>query len=229
MPDFATLYSGYTDDQLLTLHEDRANLTDAAQDALLAEIKSRRLDLPVPLAPGIIPLAPAIMPNPGEDDKDQDGLVGLITFWNGLDLGDACDHLEHAGIHFTVEQFPGDAQSPPYFQIRVHPAVRPQAEAVLRSSMGLFPLQESDNDGYTEGEGYIDDGSLVTLGVFEDQAEAEQTSTILSNAGIFHKLSAPSDREEEDDRTGYSVEVHATDLDRGLSVVAAALGVNDAP
>ncbi len=214
-----TLYRDLSDSELLTLHDDASNLTDEAQQALRSEIASRRLQI----------TSPAVATPPAEYVPDlvtnlhDDGLVSLITFYNGTDLALACDHLAHADIELSVHPTPATDITPTTYQIRVQAAQRPNAELVLRDTMGLFPLQEAAGS-YTEGTGYIDDGDMVILGEFQDVAEANQTATLLSNAGIDYRLTPPDDDGEHDD-PGYSIEVHAADLDRGLQVVAKGLGL----
>ena len=219
----AAVYRDLSDAELLNLHDDAGNLTDQAQQALRAEIASRHLAIP----------APADTTPPAQYVPDlvsnlhDDGLVSLITFWNGLDLGLACDHLGDAGIELTVHPSAASEAAPASFQIRVAPSDRPRAEQILRVTMGLFPEQEAAS-AYTEGAGYIDSGDLVILGEFQDSAEAEQTRTILTQAGFVHRFTPPFEDGKDDgenDQPGYSIEVHADDLDRALELVAKGLGL----
>ncbi len=215
-----TLYRDLSDSELLTLHEDGANLTDEAQQALRAEIASRHLRV----------TSPAVESKPAEYVPDlvtnlhDDGLVSLITFFNGTDLALACDHLGDAGIELAVQPSSPSDIAPASYQIRVAASTQAEAEQVLRGTMGLFPLQETAG-AYTEGTGYIDDGDMVILGEFQTLTETNQTATLLSNAGIDYRLTPPDDDGEQDD-PGYSIEVHAADLDRGLEVVAKGLGLS---
>jgi len=226
MPDenelnrLTALYRDMSDTQLLDLHADAANLTDDAQEVLRAEIRSRGLKIPPPAA--------AAESKPAEyvpdlvTDLHSDGLVALITFYNGLDLGLACDHLGDAGIELTVQPYPGTDVSPAAFQIRVAPEDRARAEEILREKMGLFPKQEviAEEDDAPEPA----DVDMVILGEFPDEDETAQTTAALDAAGIIYRMTPPYD-DGENDAPGYTVEVHAADLDRGLAVVADALGL----
>jgi hypothetical protein len=151
-------------------------------------------------------------------DLHGDGLVALITFYNGLDLGQACDHLGDAGIELAVRPIPGTDVQPEAFQIRVSPADQPRAEEILHGKMGLFPKPEMD------GEDALPGGEMVILGEFPTESEATQATQALEEEGILYRLTPPYD-DGENDAPGYSVEVHADDLDRGLAVVADALGL----
>ena len=212
----AALYQDSSDDELLALYTDRGNLTDAAQQALSAEITSRHLALPVAEPETRAPeYTPDLV-----TDLHGDGLVSLITFYNGLDLGLACDHLGDAGIELAVRPIPGSEVSSEAFQIRVSPADQPRAEEILRSKMGLFPKQEVTGDDATLEAG----GEMVILGEFPTEEEATQATHALEEEGIIYRLTAPEE-DGENDAPGYSVEVHADDLDLGLAVVADALGL----
>ena len=227
MPDenelnrLTALYRDMSDTQLLDLHADAANLTDEAQDVLRAEIRSRRLVVPTAEAADESK-PPEYVPDLVTGLND-DGLVALITFYNGLDLGLACDHLGDAGIELAVKPFPGTDVSADAFQIRVAPADRDRAEEILREKMGLFPKQEVIAEEGDEPE-IAEDVDMVILGEFPDESEAEQTTAALAAAGIIYRLTPPYD-DGENDAPGYTVEVHAVDLDRGLAVVADALGL----
>jgi hypothetical protein len=227
MPDvnelnrLTALYHDMSDTQLLDLHADAANLTDDAQEVLRAEMRSRGLKVPAPAA--------AEESQPAEyvpdlvTDLHSDGLVALITFYNGLDLGLACDHLGDAGIELTVQPYPGTDVSAAAFQIRVAPADRARAEETLHEKMGLFPKQEVEEEASEEPE-LAEDVDMVILGEFPDEEETAQTTGALTAAGIIFRMTPPYD-DGENDAPGYTVEVHAADLDRGLAVVADALGL----
>jgi hypothetical protein len=227
MPDenelnrLTALYHDMSDTQLLDLHADAANLTDEAQDVLRAEIRSRRLVVPT-AEEADESKPPEYVPDLVTGLND-DGLVALITFYNGLDLGLACDHLGDAGIELAVKPFPGTDVSAAAFQIRVAPADQARAEEILRQKMGLFPKQEVEDDDSGEQE-LAADIDMVILGEFPDEDETAQTTAALGAAGIIYRMTPPYD-DGENDAPGYTVEVHAGDLDRGLAVVADALGL----
>ena len=211
----AALYQDSSDDELLALYADRGNLTDAAEQALSAEIASRHLSLPVAEPETRAPeYTPDLV-----SDLHGDGLTALITFYNGLDLGLACDHLGDAGMELAVRPIPGTEVSAEAFQIRVSPADQPRAEEILRAKMGLFPRQE-----VSEEETMSDSGEMVILGEFPTEEEATKATTALETEGIIYRLTAPEE-DGENDEPGYSVEVRADDLDHGLAVVADALGL----
>ena len=211
----AALYRDSSDEELVNLYTDRANLTDAAQQALVVEISSRHLELP---SAEPTSRAPEYTPDL-VSDLHGDGLTALITFYNGMDLGLACDHLGAAGIELAVRPIPGTDVSPEAFQIRLAPVDRPHAEQILRSEMGLFPKQE-----VTEEDTMADGGEMVILGEFPTEEEATHATDALGEEGIIYRVTAPEE-DGENDAPGYSVEVHANDLDRGLAVVADALGL----
>jgi hypothetical protein len=214
----SALYRDLSDTQLLDLQEDAANLTDAAQQALHAEMRSRKLQTPAPEVPESKPAeyVPDLV-----SDLNADGLVALITFYNGMDLGLACDHLADAEIELAVKPFPATDISPAAFQIRVAPSDRARAESILRATMGLFPEQEVVADATSEE---FASGEMVILGEFPDLAETQQVVAALHEAGIEYRMTAPEE-DGELDEPGYSVEVRAEDLDRGLAVVSDALGL----
>jgi hypothetical protein len=226
MPDenelnrLTALYHDMSDTQLLDLHADAANLTDDAQGVLRAEIRSRRLEVPV-AAVAAESKPPEYVPDL-VTDLHSDGLVALITFYNGLDLGLACDHLGDAGIELAVKPFAATDVAAAAFQIRVAPEDRARAEEILREKMGLFPKQEVADDDDDEPE--LADVDMVILGEFPDEDETAQTTDALGAAGIIYRMTPPYD-DGEKDAPGYTVEVHAADLDRGLAVVADALGL----
>ncbi len=214
------LYRDMSDSQLLDLNDDAANLTDEAQQALRAEMRSRNLQ---PAVVEVVESKPAEYVPDLVSDLNTDGLVALITFYNGMDLGLACDHLGDAEIELAVKPFPATDVSPAAFQVRIAPRDRAAAEQVLHDTMGLFPKAEVDlEDGDTPE--LAEEVDMVILGEFPEESEAEQTTAALGAAGIIYRLTPPYE-DGENDAPGYTVEVHATDLDRGLAVVADALGL----
>ncbi len=242
------MYSELGDEHLKDLHDDRDSLTLDGQIALARVLAQRGLapspastphtailadpatDLQTQLAPeleqGFTPGIPGVIPS-GAGVMEQalehggarrDGMVKLVTFFDGNDLTKACEALEAENIDFALEPLERDEQAgaPTSFAIWVEEPDRAAAEAVLRRRMGLFPLSE-----VAGGPDVLYDEAPMTLGEFETKDEAEQVKQLLTAASIPSVLHSGENAQGE---PWHSVEVKGTDLERGLQVVESGLG-----
>jgi len=208
------------------LELDPAELTDAAQEALAAEIRGRRLAQretsvnELPRARNEIERVEDGAALPLTADED-DGLVELCVFWDGLKLSNAYSALGEHDVFFALKATNADLElrRPARFDIRVKPEDRLRAEAVLRDAMGYFPLQEVDGE-----VGFIPDAEPMTVGDFETVEEADHVVALLTEAGIASERKM-SDEPDDDGRTWYWVEVSGFDQERALAVVAEGLGL----
>ena len=239
------MYGELGDEHLKDLHDDRDSLTVDGQIALARVLAARGLapgpvsttpasladdasDPAAELAPeleqGFTPGIPGVIPS-GAGAMEQalehggarrDGMIRLVTFFDGTDLTRACDALEAENVDFALEPLERDEQAgaPTSFAIWVEEPDRTEAEAVLRRRMGLFPTSE------VEGGDVLYDDAPITLGEFETKDEAEQVKQLLTAASIPSVLHSGENAAGE---PWHSVEVKGTDLERGLQVVESGL------
>jgi hypothetical protein len=228
------LYGEMGDEHLLDMADDMDSLRDEARMALTAELRKRGIMPEPPVAgpivpevepelesgfgagvPGIFPGGAAMMEQalePAEEESAKDGMSRLISFYDGIELGKACDLLEEADLEPMIEPIAGDAQGgvPPRFEIWVETGELEKAKTLLRAEMGLFPLAEVDaNDGSDPAE---DAGELVVAG-FETAAEADEAQAILVAAGIAARV------ETDEDDGALTVVVAGVDQERALEVL----------
>lgn len=146
------LYKTYPDQQLLAMSRDEESLTDAAQTALTEELAARGLEygpaseeLESGFAagiPGMFPSSAAVMEQALEPGGETEaGMTELVTFFDGHELGRACETLEAAGISPAVRQRDGNALtgSPSWFEVWVDQEQVTAAQNILREKMQLFP------------------------------------------------------------------------------------------
>ena len=238
------MYGELGDEHLRDLHDDRESLTLDGQIALARVLAVRGMapgpareqeelqEQPLvatpgeeleqgftPGIPGVIPSGAGVMEQALEHGGERrDGMVRLITFFDGIELTRACEALEAEDFDFALEPMERDDMSgaPTSFGMWVEEPDRTAAEDVLRRKMGLFPLPEVEGE-----DGVAYDDSPMTLGEFESREEAERVRQMLAGAGIESVLDSGDDA---DGKTEHSVEVKGTDLERGLRVVEAGLG-----
>ena len=168
--------------------------------------------------PGVIPTGAAAVEQalePGGEERR--GMARLISFYDGIELGRACEALEGAEVAFDIEEVPGEAMSgvPGHFAVWVESGAQERAREVLREAMGLFPAAEVDGAG-SEFSGVENDG---VVGVFETRGEAEEVTRILAGEGFGARV------EEQGEEMGYGVVVSPGEQERALGVVARGLGV----
>lgn len=227
----AAQYKGYTDEQLFSLSRDERNLTDAAQTALTRELTSRGLEYgPAseeletgfgPGIPGVFPSNAAVMEKalePGGEIKD--GMVELVTFFDGHELTRGCEALESAGIIPEIRPRAGNAMtgSPSWFEVWVAEAEVSGAQDLLREKLGLFPVGEVENDSLEDDE---EDGTMSSVAVMETQGEAEDAVRRLRDKGLTARTIPVQDGEE-----GVGIEVKSSEQERALDILAAGLGLS---
>ena len=232
------MYGELGEEHLRDLYDDRESLTLDGQMALAKVMQAKGL-VAKPAAMGEAPGVEAAHPasefesgfGPGipgmfpggagamekaldAGGERREGMVNLITFFDGHELSRACEALDSARYDFALEPLERDALSgaPSSLAIWVEEARRSECEALLREKMGLFPLGET-------GEDVVYDDGMMTLGEFETADEAQRVHGILTGAGIVSTL------EQDEDGTHF-VEVKGTDLERGLSVVSSAMNLS---
>ena len=111
----------------------------------------------------------------------KDGLTTLISFYDGMQLGKACEILEADNMEPVIEPIAGDPLSgvPARFEVWLDKGRIERAQALLRLKMGLFPTAEvdgEDDDLAEAGDGVV--------AMFETASEAEEARAMLANAGI---------------------------------------------
>ena len=228
------LYAELGDEHLKDLADEPEDLTDEARMALTAEMRKRGF-APEPTRdpaaepeqhteresgfgagiPGIFPSGAATVEQalePGGETRL--GWVGLVSFYDGLELSRACSALEDSDTDFAIEEKAGDALSgaPNAFEIWVRAGDVDLAQRVLREKLGLFPPAEL--------EAVAEEGSLMTVGSFESAEEANEVYHLLRDKGLTPTLTEPS---AEDEETWWTIEVPTADHDRALELVAASM------
>ena len=246
------MYGELGDEHLRDLADDRDSLTADGQMALARVLAARGLADGPPkqkdmersaagqgaaeqgeeLEQGFAPGIPGVVPSGAEameralehGGQRKDGMVRLVSFFDGHELTRACNALEAADYDFALEPLERDELegAPTSFAVWVDEQDRSAAEDVLRQKMGLFPKSEVEGE-----DGAVYDDSPVTLGEFETPAEAERVKQLLAAAGIACQMVSGEDSHGE---AWYEIEVQGTDLERGLAAAAPALagGASDA-
>ena len=232
------MYAELGEEHLRDLYDDRDTLTLDGQLALARVLATRGL-APAPpaetthqtaavhgqeLESGFTPGIPGVIPSGAETmeralehgGERREGMISLITFFDGHELTRACEALDAENFDFALEGLERDALSgaPTSFGLWVEEADRTAAEDVLRRTMGLFPASES------EGQPVVYDEEPMTLGDFETAAEADRVRTQLAQASIESTVSTEVRGNGE---TWHTVQVKGTDLERGLALVGAGL------
>ncbi len=233
------MYGELGDEHLRDLAGDRESLTADGQMALARVLAARGMaagpaaETPLPAMPGeeleqgFTPGIPGVIPS-GAGTMEQalehggarrDGMVRLITLFDGTDLTKACAVLEAQNFDFALEPMERDEQSgaPTSFAIWVDEGDETAGQDLLRKQMGLFPLAEVAGE---QGAEYADD--LMTLGEFETSTEAERVKSLLAGAGIGCSVVSEENAHGE---MLHTVEVQGSDLERGLQVAQRGLGV----
>jgi len=210
------LYAEKSDEDLLDLHENRSELTDAAQQALAQVLKDRRLSpQPLPVEPNATVNARDIsLAEEGELlDADE---VCVYTFDDAFQVSQALQHLQNAGIeHRVVDWNEFTQKSPPYrstvrLGIIVYRDQEQTARAILQDAMGLFPAPEG-SDPFAELAG------LMQVGIFE-RADALVVAQVLGEAGLSYVW---NDDRDDPRATGedVSIEVRGARLEDAQKLV----------
>jgi hypothetical protein len=154
-------------------------------------------------------------------DTSED-LVVLNTFFDALDAGRACQHLEAEKIPFVLEDLSVPQQGVNHFQegpaIRLDVLVQQEdlarARTCLREAMHLFPEREV---GVVEHGGDGDE-VLAQAAACEAVEDAEAVRIALTNAGIWSTVREIVDDEDASYVT-YSVDVNGKDIETAMEVV----------
>lgn len=210
------VYSDRSDAELLSLHENRDDLTDLAQQALAQVIKERGLSVTgVPVAEPVQSHADVV-----DEALDEDE-VELQTFDDAFRLNEALRLLTQAEIPHRVvnwdELRPQASGSRGMLQLGLIVGKDDDAQArrLLQAEMKLFPHAEgSDVVGDPEG--------MTLLGVLS-RPDALLVAHALGNAGVSYVWNDGRDDmtlEEEEIR----LEVHGKKLESAHTLAKRALG-----
>jgi len=226
------LYGELGDEHLLDLADDTEELTPEAEAVLKRELERRGLT-PAPAVVaepeagpgertgasvgswagvgGIFPSSPAMMGEALEPRQTREGMSSLISFYDGIELGKACDLLEEAGMEPSIEPVGGDAMTgvPPRYEVWLDTEDIEAAKTLLRAKMGLFPLAEVDGEAPATG----------LVGVFPMSGDAEVARELLAEAGIAATVVADEETEE------WEVRVAPEEQERAIEVVASGMGL----
>jgi hypothetical protein len=221
-------YHAMSDGELLDMAAGIDNLTETAGDVLRAELRDRRLQVGEPVGGG--GASGTVWGNPLEDAGVKRGEMALMIFYDAIEAGRACDFLEEREVDFEIRDVSrpqtgmhGYNSSPVALELVVKRVDRERAMAVLRETMGLFPLQEVEAaDGGADDGASIDDGSVATFGEFGEREEADEVARVLEDAGIWHRVVANTEGSAKDEDL-YRIEVREMDLMRAGDVVEASL------
>ena len=246
------VYEELGDAELVRIAGDPSSLTESGQMALTQELQRRGLKVPAAEklddgsailpqvheataaderadafgvgVPGMVPAAGAAVEQalePGGETKM--GMTALLSFFDGMQLSQACEALESAGISPAVQEIEGDATTgtPSRFEIWVDTKDVERGKAALRVRLGLFPLADAvEMNGDLAGV-ELDGEEERVVGEFETAAEAGEVKAMLVAAGIPAETSAS---EMEEGMT--SVVVEPADYERALELVAERLGLS---
>jgi hypothetical protein len=213
-----------SDGELLELAGTPDDLTDVALEVLRGEMTHRGLKPEAAEASGVTAHG---LPKPEFGRKLPDGSVVLITLYDAMAAGNACDYLEADGIEVNVRDVSEkDAASGSFYggppvalQVIVPGADRARSVVILREKMGLFPLQEVE-----EADELVDDGTLTALGFFGKREDGEAVAQALEQARIWHRIVANAEGTAEDENA-FSLEVREVDLVEAGEVVEKSMGL----
>ncbi len=215
-------YGEMSDAELLGLAATPDDLTDFALEVLRGEMTHRGLK---PEAASAVEFHG--VPKPEFGRKLPDGSVVLITLYDAMAAGKACDFLEAEEIEVDVRDVSEkDAASgsmyggpPVALQVIVPGKDRARAVTILREKMGLFPLQEVE-----EADEIVDDGTVMAIGFFGTREDAEAVAQALEPAGIWHRIVVNAEGWAEDENA-FSLEVKEVDIVAAGDVVEKSMGL----
>jgi hypothetical protein len=151
-------------------------------------------------------------------DSTKD-MVVLNSFFDALDAGKACRHLEENEIPFVLENLSVRQQGVSRFQegpairldVLVHEQDLQQAKTCLRETMHLFPEREADIEEYAVDE----NETVVQVAACEDLTDVAAVRAVLKDAAIWCTVRSIVD---EEDATAiiYSVEVKWQDIEQAM-------------
>ena len=215
-------YGEMSDGELLGLAAKPDDLTDAALEVLRGEMTHRGLKAEAASEVGTHGLA-----KPEFGRKLPDGSVVLITLYDAMAAGNACDFLEAEEIEVDVRDVSEkDAASgsmyggpPVALQLIVPGKDRNRAVVILREKMGLFPLQEVE-----EADELVDDGTVTALGFFGKRSDADDVARALDEAKIWNRVVENAEGSVEDENA-FSLEVKEVDMFEAGDVVEKTMGL----
>jgi hypothetical protein len=146
----------------------------------------------------------------------------LHTFFDALDAGKACRHLEASAIPFSIENLSRSQQGVSKFledpPIQIELLVRAEdlqrARECLRESMYLFPEREM---GVVEHGGEREE-VIVQAAACETEEDAESVQAVLTEAGLWSRRRQIFDEEDPTYLT-HSVEVKAGEVEKSQAAL----------
>jgi len=221
------VYGELGDGELARIAEDPESLTEAGQKALAEEMQRRGLTVAAAEklddgsailpqvdeataadersnafgvgVPGMVPAAGAAVEQALEPGGETLlGLTALVSFHDGMQLSQACEALDAAGIAPAVQEISGDATTgtPSRFEIWVDAQDVDRGKAALRARLGLFPIAEANEAPDAELLAEATDG---IVGQFNTRVEAEEAQSVLLNAGFDARVEGAEEESWDDD------------------------------
>ena len=233
-------YQQVSDKELLDAVVKLDDLTPTAQEVVHAELSSRGLQRAWPNennAPSSDSSADwnadpfkssqsSALPKPEFGTAIGKGQVALITLYDAIEAGRACDLLDEAQISFEVRdlsQTEGRGSfyggNPVALQLIVNENDRDSAVKLLREKMGLFPLEE-----IADPDAPLDDGSIATVGQFAKRSDAEEVARVLTDAKVWNRITPNPDGSAATE-DAFLVEVREVDLVGAGELVEKALNL----
>jgi hypothetical protein len=217
--ELCAIYAEKSDGELLDLHDQHENLTDAAQQALEQVMRERKLAGAATLLPKV---SPGKMPEVRSGTLLDEHEVCVWTFDDAFQAREALRLLTAAEIEHRVvdtSQKSGDAFRGQNFQLQLSVIVDrkdlKQARDVLQNSLGLFPGPE----GGDETSGLDPVGELALLSMFDLQ-DALIAAQALGEAGISYVWRDGRDETQQlPDADTVAIEVRTSELERATSLV----------
>jgi hypothetical protein len=218
-------YGAMSDGELQGMAAHPDDLTEVALEVLRGEMARRRLE---PAVEDAEPRGSAFgrAGGGGIEKPVRAGAVSLMTFNDAIAAGEACKHLEDAGIEIDVrdvsEASTGGGSfygGPPVaLQVVVAGVDVKRAQKILREKMKLFPLQE------VEGDDAPDAAELMVVASFGRREDADAVAHVLEDAGVWHQVTANPDGAVETE-DAFTVDVREADQERALELVEKAMGM----
>jgi hypothetical protein len=177
-------YGAMSDGELQGMAAHPDDLTEVALEVLRGEMARRRLE---PAVEDAEPRGSAFgrAGGGGIEKPVRAGAVSLMTFNDAIAAGEACKHLEDAGIEIDVRDV-SEASTrggsfyggpPVALQVVVAGVDVQRAQKILREKMKLFPLQE------VEGDDAPDAAELMVVASFGRREDADAVAHVLEDAG----------------------------------------------